>query len=283
MMYRKIILLAFISFQFVTCGKNEKPNSENLYRYFAGQKENFSIWIVDGSVIRNEIFGEFLYGGNNQRYPFVPKDEIWIDNSISSEEYETTLLHEINENNLMMNLGYTYFDAHDSSLNLEQKLRKNYVDICFAHEKQLPYVIPMDFDSTIEIETLPDSIRLENVYKVPFGENEGYKVWVVDGFKIRRDIYPDFGFSGNYLAYKFIPNNEIWIDASMSCEELMYSIFLETNEIKYMKNGLIYDDAYTKALNLTDNKRKENKNKVISQKPIIKTDPVFRDTGVKNN
>ena len=50
-----------------------------------------------------------------------------------------------------------------------------------------------------------------------------------------------------------------------------------------MKNGLIYDDAYTKALNLTDNKRKENKNKVISQKPIIKTDPVFRDTGVKNN
>ena len=104
-------------------------------------------------------------------------------------------------------------------------------------------------------------------------------MWVVDGYKVRRDIYPDFGFSGNSSAYQFIPPNEIWIDASITCQEIEYSILLELKEMWYMKSGLTYDDAYTNALKTTDSLR-QVVNILINNKPTytLQTNR-FRDTG----
>ena len=170
---------------------------------------------------------------------------MWIDNSISVKEFETTLEHEINERDLMAKFGMTYYDAHDSSLLIEMIMRNNYKLLSEKHESSLPFVAPIDYDSTQEIETLPEKIKLKNIYRIPLGERNGMKVWVVDGYNVRRDIYPDFGFSGNDLAYKFIPENEIWLDGEISCEEMEYSISLELKERELMSKGLYYDDAYT--------------------------------------
>lgn len=239
------------------------------------------MWIVDGALIRKNIFNEFVYGGNDQRYPFVPLNEIWIDNSISSEEYETTLAHEINERNLMARFGMTYFDAHDSSLALELVMRRDYLKVSSVHESILPRVSPIDFDSTQEIEDLPDMIKLKNIYRVPLRFVSGVKVWVVDGYAVRRDIYPDFGFSGNDRAYHFIPENEIWIDGSITCEETEYSIALELKEREKMSHGMLYDSAYVEAVKITDKLRAANQELILKQKPVIKTNPIVRDTGIK--
>lgn len=281
-----ILPLLLLSVLFFSCNKkefteNKQLQEQGVYRYYSGEKDGFKIWIVDGASIRKNIFNEFIYGGNDQRYPFVPVNEIWIDNSISAEEYETTLAHEICERNLMQKYGMTYFDAHDSSLMLELGMRLEFKKKSLTHEAELPLVAPVDFDSTQEIEDLPDLIKLKNIYRIPLREINGIKIWVVDGFAVRRDIYPDFGFSGNDMAYYFIPGNEIWIDGAISCEETEYSIALELKEREEMKKGKGYDDAYLEAVKLVDNLRIKNRNYVKLQKPVEKTIPPVRDTGIK--
>jgi hypothetical protein len=254
-------------------------NISGIYRFYVGEKDGFKIWIVDGAVIRHNIFNEFIYGGNDERYTFVPEGEIWVDNSISSEEFETTVAHEINERNLMAKFRMAYFDAHDSSLALEVQMRRNYKKICDEHENVIKEVSPIDFDSTQEITDIPGKIKLKNIYRVPMGERNGIKIWIVDGYAVRRDIYPDFGFSGNDMAYRFIPEKEIWIDGEVSCEETEYSILLEMKERELMEKGAEYDSAYTEAVKVSDKMREDQVVLCSSQKIINKPEQVVRDTG----
>src|SRR3974377_1451339 len=103
-----IFLLFCISILFTSCNKPERNSADKsesnnitgIYRLLYGEREGFKIWIVDGPKIRDKIFGEFLFGGNPERYTFNPEGEIWVDNSVTSEELETTIAHEINERNL---------------------------------------------------------------------------------------------------------------------------------------------------------------------------------------
>lgn len=288
-MQKKLFFILFLIFVSLSCTKHDTtikvntdigaPDTANVYRYYWGEKDGFKVWIVDGAKIRRNIFNEFVYGGNNERYPFVPEKEIWIDNSISSEEFETTLAHELNERNLMAKFAMTYYDAHDSSLAVEVAMRKGWQKICSDHEAGLPEVSPIDFDSTQEIENLPGLIKLKNIYRIPLGERNGVKIWVVDGYVVRRDIYPDFGFSGNDRAYHFIPKNEIWIDGQVTCGETEYSIALEMKERELMLQGKTYDDAYTEAVKISD-KMRTDQMKLISSEPSIKIfDPPYRDVG----
>lgn len=202
-----------------------------------------------------------------------------MDNSVSSEELETTIEHEINERNLMNKFGMTYFDAHDSSLSLEINMRRDIIQRAKEHETSLPMVSPIDFDSTQEITDIPDKIKLINIYRQFYKTIDGYDIWIVDGANVRRDIYPDFGFSGNYLAYKFIPENEIWIEAQISCEELIYSIKLELLEINELKKGKYYDNAYEFALNEITKLRKSDFEKIKNHSPLVIKPPLIRDTG----
>jgi hypothetical protein len=265
----KIIPILLLLLIFASCGKNEK----SVYRAYLENSGGYEVWAVDGAEIRKKIFDEFLYGGNSLRYPFVPENEIWIDNAISCEEYLTTLKHEIRERELMKAKNLSYFEAHDSALALEYNMRKEFKSISRHHEDSLGYVYPFDFDSVKEITDIPDSIRLTGIYKIPLGDN----VWVVDGYKIRSEIYPDFGFSGNYMAYSFIPEGEIWIDGSVSVEEMMYSIALEKSEISLLNQSMIYDSAYVVSARLVDSMRSAV-DKVIAKKPALKIpNPPYKD------
>ena len=84
---------------------------------------------------------------------------------------------------------------------------------------------------------------------------------------VRKNIYPDFGFSGNDLAYHFIPSKEIWIDGQISCEETEYSIALELSERKEMSQGKSYSDAYEDAVLMIQNQR-------ISMEKLVKSQPL---------
>ena len=249
----KGIILCIICGLFITgCGTNKVGD---VYRYYMGKKDNYNIWIVDGNQVRLKVFSSFLYGGNEQRYPFNPKGEIWIDNAISCEEYELTLAHELNERHLMAKFGWRYLTAHDSSLSLEQTIRHRNEMLCRAHEASLKKVGITDYENIKEIKSLPDSIQLQNIYRVPAGAREGIDIWIVDGYLIRKTIYPDFGFSGNDLAYHFIPAREIWIDGQVSCEETEYSITGEMKERQLMAEGKSYDDAFSDAIDLVQERR----------------------------
>src|SRR5882672_8508192 len=59
-----------------------------------------SVWKVNGKLIRDWIFIDFTEGGNSEAYPWMPPNEIWIDDSMYvPDEHEPTLLHELLEYN----------------------------------------------------------------------------------------------------------------------------------------------------------------------------------------
>jgi hypothetical protein len=249
------------------------------YREYCGTKKGLEVWIVDGMKVRRDIFPQFLYGGNNQRYPFIARNEIWIDNAISAEEFNYTLQHEIRERDLMAKNGLTYEAAHDSALFLEHRLRLDDQRSAHDHERRLGFVSPTDFYGEKEVAELPDSLPLHGIYRVYVGQRDSLEIWIVDGAAIRRDIYPDFGLSGNDLAYHFIPSKEIWIDAQVSCEETEFSIQTEIHERNAIQNGLEYDPAYERAIDLTLVERKAVYEKAAGKPPIKLTAPLTRDKG----
>lgn len=97
---------------------------EGIYRLKIGRRKGLDIWIVDGAKIRRELFIDFVLGGNDQRYKFIPTGEIWIDNSVSVEELEFTIIHEIFEREKMLT-GMAYDQAHDLAAKEELKARIN--------------------------------------------------------------------------------------------------------------------------------------------------------------
>jgi len=257
-----------------------KKTAEGVYRYCWGQKDGFTIWIVDGYKVRHNVYSSFLYGGNEQRYLFNPKGEIWIDNAVSCEEFELTLAHELNERKLMAEFGWTYEKSHDSSLRIELKMRKSYDSVCRAHEASLPAVSPKDASGTKEISRLGDSVKLSGIYRIPLGMRDGMNIWIVDGYKVRASLFPDFGFSGNDRAYLFIPSGEIWIDGQISAEETEYSIKTEILERKLMKQGVSYSSAYDSAITVNMRLRDQMQNIIASHPPLIIPPVLARDTGV---
>jgi hypothetical protein len=272
--------LFFLVLCFILAGCIGNKKVGGVYHYYIGKKDNYDIWIVDGSQVRLKIFSSFLYGGNEQRYPFNPKGEIWIDNAISCEEYYLTLAHELNERHLMAKFGWTYLASHDSSLSVEQAIRHSNEEICRAHEASLKKVPVTDYDNIKEIKGIPDSIRLQNIYRVPVDTREGISIWIVDGYLIRKNIYPDFGFSGNDLSYHFIPPKEIWIDGQVSCEETEYSIATELMERKGIESGKSYDDAYSDAIDMTLLKRQTMEKTALSHFMLAVPDSLTRYAGV---
>jgi hypothetical protein len=278
---RQIAIILILSGILISgCCKRNKV--EHVYRYYWGEKNGLKAWIVDGYIIRNQIDNSFLYGGNEQRYPFVPAGEIWIDHAVSCEEFEMTLAHEINERHLMAKFGWTYDRSHDSSLAIEVVMRRKFHEICMQHEASLPNLATTDWANKKEIQDIPDSIQLRNIYRVPMGVRNGISVWIVDGYLIRATIYPDFGFSGNDLAYHFIPPKEIWIDGQISAEETEYSIITELMERALILKGMNYIDAYDSAIEIRNRQRIVNDNVVRNHTPLIIPDTIARDTGVIN-
>lgn len=101
----------------------KRVNIKKAYLQKLGKRQSCDIWLVDGCYIRQYIYPDFVYGGNDRRYLFIPKKEIWIDSEVSAKEIEFTILHEIYERRLMAK-GMTYEQAHKKVLDFERRKRQ---------------------------------------------------------------------------------------------------------------------------------------------------------------
>jgi hypothetical protein len=87
-----------------------------------GTVSGFQIWIVDGQKLR--LFDhDFTDGGNGARYPYIPSNQIWIDDGSKMEELAPFIVHEISEFKYMV-AGASYDQAHERANALEDKLRR---------------------------------------------------------------------------------------------------------------------------------------------------------------
>lgn len=96
---------------------------------------------------------------------------------------------------------------------------------------------------------------------------------------MRRDVFPDFGLSGNDLAYRFIPKEEIWIDGQISVQEMEFSIQLELEERDLMRAGADYDSAYAQALEKVGASRRLAASAAAGQPDVLVPTPPDRDVG----
>ncbi len=113
---------------------------KGVYEYYLGKKEGLDVWIVNGSFIRRKILSEFLFGGNDRVYNFIPEGEIWLDGSINAVELEYTTQHELTERKLMAEKGLSYDEAHKIASTEEQQQREKNYALIEEKEKETPRV-----------------------------------------------------------------------------------------------------------------------------------------------
>ncbi len=88
-------------------------------------------------------------------------------------------------------------------------------------------------------------VKLSGIYRIYLGKRLGQKIWIVDGDRVCRELYPDFIMGGNDQRYRFNPPGDIWIDNRIGVEELEYTIAHELIERKLMQElGLSYVRAH---------------------------------------
>ncbi len=126
--------------------KEKRKNAEiiklvhkKLLKEYSGK--NLKVWIVNGELVRDFFYIDFTEGGHDKVFPFIPQNEIWLDDDLNQKERKFVLLHEIHERNLMkkskgvnikngmivLTKDYTriYNEAHADSSKIEFKFRKN--------------------------------------------------------------------------------------------------------------------------------------------------------------
>ena len=93
-----------------------------------------------------------------------------------------------------------------------------------------------------------------------------FNVWLVDGEYIRNNVDEEFTNFGQHYHYKFIPENEFWIDNERTPGEEEFYIDHLLLENKLMSEGLGYEEALEKA----DQAEKKERRKVDFFKKDIK-------------
>lgn len=83
----------------------------------------YKVVYVDGSQVRSQDDPYYILGGHDLVYPYIPKNEIWIDTCSDDREWKYTLVHEMHERELM-GKGMAYDNAHDFALAMERMQRR---------------------------------------------------------------------------------------------------------------------------------------------------------------
>jgi len=87
--------------------------------------------------------------------------------------------------------------------------------------------------------------------KLPYLQNvqviDNLRVWLVDGSYVRKNIDEEFTNFGQHYRYKYIPDNEFWIDREASPDEQQFFIEHLLVEYELMSRGMPYDKALAQA------------------------------------
>lgn len=71
-----------------------------------------------------------------------------------------------------------------------------------------------------------------------------FKLYLINGAKIRQNLDPNFCFGGHRKVYTYIPRWEVWIDNAVQEIERKYVIVHELYELQLMLKGKNYNNAH---------------------------------------
>ena len=193
------------------------------------RRGDIEVWIVDGSYVRGHTDEEFTNFGQHYRYPYIPRNEFWIDEEAEHDEHKFFIEHLLAEHRLMAQ-GLSYGDAIVAADKVERRERRRVGDVARAtrHGQQLP-----------EGSAAHDRLwkKLEN----------GVSVWVVNGRFVRSVFDIDFTAGGHDHVYEFVPAGEVWIDDAIMEKERGFVLLHELHERNRMGTGISYDAAHAES------------------------------------
>lgn len=104
---------------------------------------SMTIEYVNGAIIRKYIDTDFIFGGHELVYDYIPHKKIWIDSLQSPLEVKYNILHETIEYQYMKK-GFNYDQAHDIAAAFEKAERRKNGDGSYPGDENFvkKFVIP---------------------------------------------------------------------------------------------------------------------------------------------
>jgi hypothetical protein len=216
-------------------GRNEEDAGARLKPPYLRRDErrgDLQVWIVDGGYIRGKIDEEFTNFGQHYRYPYIPKNELWIDEEAEHDERPFFIDHLLAEHELMAK-GMPYEQALAQGDRVERRERRRAGDIRKV---------------THGGRELPDGSSVhERLWK---RLEDGVSVWVVNGRLVRSVFDIDFTAGGHEHVYEFVPAGEVWIDDAIAEKERGFVLLHELHERNRMAGGAPYSQAHAESSRL---------------------------------
>jgi hypothetical protein len=88
-----------------------------------GTIDGVRVWTVDGPFIRDHLDDDFALASHDAHSKFIPKGEVWIEESLGGRDRDAIIAHELTERVAML-AGDTYEEGHDKARVVEQKMRR---------------------------------------------------------------------------------------------------------------------------------------------------------------
>lgn len=101
-------------------------NGHSLDKYkvrILARTPDAEVWLVHGKKVRKDHV-EFVEGGHDLVYDWVPKGRVLIDDALHEDEYVPVMIHELYERELMKK-GVPYSKAHTRANRVESRVRRS--------------------------------------------------------------------------------------------------------------------------------------------------------------
>jgi len=110
----------YISAQEKNVSDSDKKVNAHLWKEWADT--GVSVYLVDAELVRDFFDVDFVEGGHDKVYNYIPENQIWIDIQLPRKDRVFVLVHESFERNLMSK-GMEYNKAHIKANREEYKFR----------------------------------------------------------------------------------------------------------------------------------------------------------------
>ncbi len=206
-----------------------KFNKKKVYLKKYEEIGGFTVWIVNGNYIRRNICIEFTNFAHHHIFPFILKDEFWIDKEYSHKEmkyYVTNMLVTYR----MMAEGKSYDKAIEKADRVEKSER-----------------MKSKLMQRIKLKKIKHSTELiKKIHKELLDKySKKIKVWIINGELVRDLFFLDFTEGGHDKVYHFVPDNEIWLDDDNTMRERKFILLHEMHERNLMAKGWNYEKAHS--------------------------------------
>jgi hypothetical protein len=196
------------------------------------RRGDIRVWIVDGECIRINIDKEFTFFGQHYRFPFIPVNEVWVDREVKKGERQFIIDHLLLEHRLMA-AGVPYEKALARADKEEQKERRRAGSIGLKNLRTQRLAGGQEVHERFWK-------KLEN----------GLSVWIVNGRFVRSIFDIEFIGGGHEYIYDFIPENEVWIDDTITEVDRGYILLHELHEWNRMSGGVPYNQSHSESSRL---------------------------------